>query len=212
MHTIKVGFVWFIVWLVQAVVIFLLGQFRGRNLEKAASAKAKGLMQSAEAAAEKKASDIIGYGKQKGSAVVECVTVLGAVLTLSLVAVGRSAIADFGMWTFYIVGQALHAILQASIIVGKNGNPTINTYRDYFRKRGLVLGVRFFAGTCVFMFLIGGGAIPDDGASRIVSAALAAGDALRRAAIAGVFGLGIDALLDKLMAKIGLERALSLGD
>lgn len=90
MHTIKVGFVWFIGWLIQAAVVFLLGQFRGRNLEKAAAAKAKGLISSAEAAAEKKASDIIGYGKQNGSAGIECLAILAAVSFLWVFAAFQS--------------------------------------------------------------------------------------------------------------------------
>jgi hypothetical protein len=103
-------------------------------------------------------------------------------------------------WIFYILGQILHIALRANLAVKSRING-VEGYRRYFDDKGALIAARFFLATCFFMVgLYGEGLFPQyfpkGGDPRVI------------AAIAGIFGYAADSILDKGMAKLGLDKEI----
>lgn len=109
------------------------------------------------------------------------------------------------VWIFYLLGQVLHMLLKAQASVASLNSP-VNSYGVYFRRNGLALLVRFFAGTCLFiLWSAGAGSIFGEQFLPVMSGS----SLLTKAAVAGMFGLGTDSIADKVLAHFPLlEGAL----
>ena len=103
------------------------------------------------------------------------------------------------IWTFYFIGQFIHAWLRASAVVSSKING-IASYEQYIRLNAPVLVIRFFVGT---LGLIWWGWHPD--AFTTLGGYVGWSTSLKvplNIVTAGAYGIFADALLDLVAAKI----------
>ena len=95
------------------------------------------------------------------------------------------------IWAFYFIGQAINMLMSGNATVQSKING-VTGWPDYFRLRWIPLLFRFFGNTCAFMFIWTN--------PHVAGIQDYMGGLGSQAAIAGFFGLGSDALFDKVLS------------
>ena len=106
------------------------------------------------------------------------------------------------IWLFYFAGQLLHIASRANLAVTSKING-ITGYGAFFKAKALPLAVRVFLTTCLYIVF---SEMQPVFQSFFPGFLPQGGSVLAKAAIAGIFGYGGDSLLDKAMAKLGLDK------
>lgn len=123
------------------------------------------------------------------------------------------ALPTVGIWSFFILGQGLSAWFHAWRVVKSPQNPLIPSYADYWSRYNVIVLIRFFVGTCLFIMVAFGGAavailfpdaFPSEGAAAVITSNIAI-----RIGGAGMFGFLADRAVKKFFARFdGLKDAL----
>lgn len=196
-----------IYWLVSLVVAFLLGAIFGRRLARKAATEAAELMSSAAGSVQSTAGDILK--RNRGSIAIEAISILAVASLVVTAAVANSVFVNVAVFVMFALGLVLSNAFQASLIISKHGSPDINDWGTYWSKRWPLIVFRSFVELTLFMVWAGGAsATPEDMSGKFLTAWLTWG-AMSRLGGAGLIGAGIDSLLDRALARLGLEKLLA---